>query len=442
RITPGKRSAMASEFATISIASLKIGAELRASLFEDREDQNILLLASGTVITARLLQKLQERGISTGRISRLEYLRLTEGPAAAPVRAKAPLQPAPSSKPDPKAQAAEPFLKRIQLPAGQNYEKAKVEQFCRTYAGSVRQVEDLFETLKQGGRSDGSSVVAVAQDSINQMSSDFDLFVAFGAQAQANKYPYNHSLQTSMLATAIGAQMDLNERSLEELAMGCLIHDVGMLKLRKQVLESNRTLDQIEFLEITKHPTYTFELVRNMQLLPIGSRMVAYQMHERWNGSGYPCQKRGEKIHPFSRIAAISDVFVALISPRPHRAGLLPARAMEEILRGVPKGLYDADTARGLLRTLSLFPIGSFVHLSDGSPGKVIRTNRDDYTRPVVEVWLPEEQRFAHVIDLADERDLYVERPLAELPVVESCSQTVTRVDRELVAAALNDNWL
>ena len=115
--------------------------------------------------------------------------------------------------------------------------------------------------------------------------------------------------------------------------------------------------------------------------------MVAYQMHERLNETGYPRGFGADHIHDLAKIAAVSDVFTALVSPRPHRQGMMPYYAIKEILYAVNEGLYDADVVRALLHTTSLFPIGSYVSLHDDRVGRVIRSNGGKYTEPVVEVW-------------------------------------------------------
>ena len=159
-------------------------------------------------------------------------------------------------------------------------------------------------------------------------------------------------------------------------------------------------------------------MIKEIKELPQGSRMVAYQLHERWNGSGYPRKRQGKQIHLLARIAGIADEFVAKISPRPYRPAMLPHFAMLEMVRGARSGMFDPEVIRALLHTLSLFPIGSFIRLSDGRIGKVIRSNGDDYTNPVVEVRHPDESPDeAEIIDLSesDDSELAIETALPKL---------------------------
>ena len=139
--------------------------------------------------------------------------------------------------------------------------------------------------------------------------------------------------------------------------------------------------------------------------------MVAYQMHERANGSGYPRGRTIEQTHPLARIAAVADSFTALVSARPHRAGMLPYFAVEKLVRDTAKGLFDPQAVRGLLQAVSLFPIGSYVELNDGYVGRVIRSNAFDYTKPIVEAW-----KRGRTSLRPGGRALGADRPLRKLP--------------------------
>jgi HD-GYP domain-containing protein (c-di-GMP phosphodiesterase class II) len=246
-----------------------------------------------------------------------------------------------------------------------------------------------------------------------------------------------------MLAMSIGTVLGLARQELIELALGCLIHDAGMLHVNPAYVNSQKPLGRSEFLEITKHPALTFDLVRQLPDVPAGARMVAYQMHERCNGTGYPRQRSANQIHPLAKIAAVADVFVALVSPRPHREGMLPYHAIEKVLQMASAGELDRDAVRGLIKTVSLFPIGSFVETSDGRIGRVLRANRELYARPTLELWYPSEPGRIEAVDLAHNDRLQIVRPLngtkkAELHVPSLVThKAVTRQNTELTEPEL-----
>lgn len=173
--------------------------------------------------------------------------------------------------------------------------------------------------------------------------------------------------------------------------------------------------------------------MRDVPDIPNGSRMVAYQMHERCDGSGYPRRRQGNQIHPLAKIAAVADAFIALVSPRPHRPALLPYRAMELMVCDAHRGLYDSEVVRGLLHTVSLFPIGSCVKLNDGRMGTVVRSNHDAYTAPVVEIWTPDSMHGE-----SDVVNLNVEQGLN---IVKAVPQLEFPLSAKLNASLEEDNW-
>jgi HD-GYP domain-containing protein (c-di-GMP phosphodiesterase class II) len=231
-------------------------------------------------------------------------------------------------------------------------------------------------------------------------------------QKQPQKYPFSHSLQVANLATAVGVILEFDESSLVDIGVGCMLHDLGMLKIAPDLLNCKRPLERIEKLDITKHPALTFNMIERICGISLGAKMVAYQMHERLDGSGYPRKRVASQIHPLAKVAMVADSFIAMTSPRPHRAAMLPYCAMQELIEQAKSGKYCPVAVRGLLHTVSLFPVGSFVELSDGRVGKVVRSNREHFTQPIVEVWRRLAPQDVETVDLLKNADLQITRAL------------------------------
>jgi HD-GYP domain-containing protein (c-di-GMP phosphodiesterase class II) len=149
------------------------------------------------------------------------------------------------------------------------------------------------------------------------------------------------------------------------------------------VRNATRPLSEIEFLEIQKHPIRTANILQKTPSIPDIVTLVAYQSHERPDGSGYPRGRDKKSIHAFARILLVADSYTAMTSARPHRRPMMPYAAMETLIRQAQQWRVDPPVVRNLLHVLGLFPIGSYVVLSDGSVAKVIRSNGEDFTRPV-----------------------------------------------------------
>ena len=147
-------------------------------------------------------------------------------------------------------------------------------------------------------------------------------------------HTFTHSVNVAyfsvMLAKALGIS---HQAELEALAMGALLHDLGKLSIPTFILNKPSKLDELEFEIIKQHPTRGFEQLNHRHDLSFGQLMMVYQHHERLDGSGYPVRCVGDEIHQWARLCAVTDVFEAMTSKRPYRAGIPLAETLSIIER-------------------------------------------------------------------------------------------------------------
>jgi HD-GYP domain-containing protein (c-di-GMP phosphodiesterase class II) len=393
---------------SIPLSRLKVGVILRAPV---SDETGVLLIASGQQLTAAALEKLKERGVRNVLVNEKELARVTGsgGPvSAAGMRAALGLElPAKDSGTD-EYSSKNAVIHKLKKPAAANPTAERAAEFSERFEESIVNLESVYSELAAGKQVNQKVILDTVQRAMEQIIDDFDFFAALAVQGRAGKYPFNHSLQVANLAMAVGVVLELDEMSLAELGIGCMLHDLGMLRIAPKLLNCDRPLDVIEKLDITKHPAMTFDMIGNICGIALGSRMVAYQMHERLDGSGYPRKRTASQIHPFSKIAMVCDAFVAMTSPRPHRAAIPPYCAMVELIEMGQIGKLDSKAVRGLLYTVSLFPLGSYVTLSDGRIAKVLRSNREKFAQPVVEAWDPNNPDERETVNLPDRDDLSI----------------------------------
>ena len=419
------------KFRAVSTSVLPIGTALGAPIYDQN---NTKLLGAGVVITSELLDRLRERGIHSVTISLRDLARLftyrPQGTAkqGLPLRRNVacPLASSTSNALDLRidsghalqvSSTGEPFKRKVRRRGAVPYAEEMLNRFSQSHEETIDELQELGNTLIRKQTADLHRLRDISGQSLQHAAEDFDLFVCLGANPHFSDFPSRHSMHVAGVAIAIGITMDLSERSIVELAIGCLIHDLGMLAIPHANHEQERELNDEEFSEIAKHPVLTVELFAdNLASIPFTSLLVAYQMHERPDGSGYPRGRRDNEIHELAKIAAVADAYTGLVSPRPHRPGVQPYHAVRTLLAEVGEGFYDPAAVRALLRTISLFPLGSFVSLQDDLVGKVIRSNPDRYDRPILEVWSRSDLTTPpQIVDLS-QSGLRIERTLARLP--------------------------
>lgn len=161
-----------------------------------------------------------------------------------------------------------------------------------------------------------------------------------------------HCLRTAELARMLAGGLGLTQSAAELVELGGLLHDIGKLSIAPAILDKPADLTFDEYEQIKEHPK-TGEHVLAFVHLPAYDTLadVVRHHHERLDGSGYPDGLRGEQVSLFARIVAVADVYEAMASDRPYRAGMSPAESLRLVAAEAEGGRLDR-TVVGALRWL------------------------------------------------------------------------------------------
>ncbi|NOZ40281.1 MAG: HD domain-containing protein [Planctomycetes bacterium] len=141
--------------------------------------------------------------------------------------------------------------------------------------------------------------------------------------AHHNSANYTHV--TNVAAYAVILAQALNPSTPEELdriAVGCLLHEVGKLYLPQSVLTKKGRLSARDHQELESIPQLAYEALLEFEEIDFGQLMMAYQQHERVDGTGYPVRYLAEDIHPWAKLLAVVDVFDAMTNDRDYRSAM------------------------------------------------------------------------------------------------------------------------
>ena len=136
-----------------------------------------------------------------------------------------------------------------------------------------------------------------------------------------------HSRKVTDFAEKLAKQLGLNEKQVELVRKGSLLHDIGKLGIPQSILSKPSTLTENEFDTVRKHPNVGASLLAKSPYLRSFIPIVS-QHHEFFNGKGYPENKVGSQISIEARIVSIADAVDAMSSDRPYRK----ARSLNEII--------------------------------------------------------------------------------------------------------------
>lgn len=222
---------------------------------------------------------------------------------------------------------------------------------------------------------------------------------------------FMHVLNVALLSAIIGIQLGYKDKRLKYLTLGALLHDLGKLKVPKEILNKPGSLTDEEFAVIKKHPLMGEKMLLNTRLLP-SVMATTKEHHERWNGKGYPYGLSGNDIHLDAQIVAVADVYEALTADRPYRKGLPPYHALEMILAWSGKD-FNPKVVQAFRESLILYPENSIVTLNTGEIGLVIAVSTQMPTRPLLRLLFNREGSYLNqeiYVDLMQDLTRFIER--------------------------------
>jgi HD-GYP domain-containing protein (c-di-GMP phosphodiesterase class II) len=206
---------------------------------------------------------------------------------------------------------------------------------------------------------------------------------ALTALRASSEYTFTHSVNVCALSILVGLISGYDRTELRQLGIGALLLDVGKVACL-EATEKPGALTESEWALMKRHPVEGYELLRKSPDVHLFSAHVAFQHHERADGSGYPRGIYGERILPFAAIAAVADVYDAMTADRPYRPASPPHEAMRW-LQERAGAQFDKDAVRRLARRVAVYPAGTIVRLSSGELGAV-QTQGVDPRQPTVRV--------------------------------------------------------
>lgn len=162
-------------------------------------------------------------------------------------------------------------------------------------------------------------------------------------------YTRGHSVRVGHLAADLGRAMGLTSAELQHLQVGGMLHDIGKIGIRDNVLLKPGQLEPAERLAIQEHPRIGLSILERVDLPPEVIAGVGGH-HERLNGSGYPRGLAGDQVSLFPRLIAVADVYDALITDRPYRAALPLLQVLRMLSDEVERGLLDQDAVLAMCR--------------------------------------------------------------------------------------------
>ncbi|MDP2751480.1 MAG: HD-GYP domain-containing protein [Rhodocyclaceae bacterium] len=201
-----------------------------------------------------------------------------------------------------------------------------------------------------------------------------------------DNYTFQHSVSVGTLLIAFCRAMDMSAEEIRLAGVGGLLHDIGKMKVPDDILNSPNKLSDDEFRTMKDHVTQSKLILDKTDGVSLASIQVAYQHHERHDGTGYPNGLKGDGISQLGKMAAIVDVYDAITADRCYHKGLPAHEALRKLFEW-SKFHFDPLLVQHFMRAVGIYPVGTLVMLESGRIGLVMEQTEGNLLQPVIRVF-------------------------------------------------------
>jgi HD-GYP domain-containing protein (c-di-GMP phosphodiesterase class II) len=248
----------------------------------------------------------------------------------------------------------------------------------KVFFETIGTIKDVITNIKGKQFAEVRKLKRLAQKAVHLVMEDESMLLGMATIKNYDEYTFNHCVNVSIYSLAIGKRLGFSMKTLTELGITALLHDIGKSKIPIEVLNKPSAFDEGEWGLMKKHTLWGVEVLLNLkQLGEINPRIVIgiFDHHLKSDFSGYPKLFRKKEVSLFGQIIQIADSYDAMTTPTIYRkVPFTPEQALALLLKERTLH-YDAILLKIFLGIVGIYPIGSLVLLNTHELGIVYKPN-------------------------------------------------------------------
>jgi len=249
----------------------------------------------------------------------------------------------------------------------------------KVFFETIGVIKGAVTGIKKNQFIDARKMKRMVQGAVNLMVKDESILLGLTTIKNYDEYTFNHCVNVAIYSLAMGRRLGFSKKTLTELGMTALLHDIGKAKIPKEIINKPDKLDEDEWRIIKEHPMTGVEMMLKIkQLGEMSPKMVigVFEHHLNCDLTGYPKLIRKKDLTLFGKIIKIADCYDAMTTPRAYRKKpYRPEQTLAIMVR--EKNGFDPVLLKVFIGIIGIYPIGSLVLLDTNEMGVVYETNPD-----------------------------------------------------------------
>lgn len=270
-------------------------------------------------------------------------------------------------------------------------------------AKAKQAVTAMFQEARIGKAIDADQASELVEEISDSVLRNPNALISLARLKTVDDYTYMHSVAVCALMIALARQLNLDDEKTYQAGMAGLLHDIGKMATPAEILNKPGKLTDAEFAIVKEHSVEGYKLLKDVPGISDVVRDACLHHHEKMDGSGYPDGLAEDQISLFARMGAVCDVYDAITSNRPYKEGWDPAKSLKEMAVW-GKHHFDTVVFHAFVKSVGIYPVGSFVKLESGRLGVVVDQGEKSLIKPKVKVFFSTKSRIyipAVVVDLS-----------------------------------------
>ncbi len=257
----------------------------------------------------------------------------------------------------------------------------------KSYFNAVSYTKGVINKIKSGEKISIKKAKRVVEGMVDLILEEEQLLLGMTAIKDYDEYTYHHSVNVSILSVALGQRLGLNKKSLTDLGLVALFHDMGKIEIPNEILNKPSSFTDAEWDIMKKHPFWGVRAIlklRGFDHTSIRAAIAAFEHHMNYDLSGYPRVRKPMEQDFYSKIIALADQYDGMTSSRVYsRIPMPPDRALSLMMERAGKQL-DPILFKFFINMIGVFPVGTLVMLDTKELGLVYQSDAMFLDRPKV----------------------------------------------------------